>query len=310
MHIHDQKNPFVSSKNILSLVTESPLGVCITDEQGLFIFVNRAFCNLYGYDADELIGQEFTILVPDANKDELTALHNSFINDYSEDDSKSLTELQMEWTVLDRNGNELFIIANAVLLLGKDGSRNKATFVTDITLQKIAEDKLLRANRKLEFHATRDELTALLNRRAGLDRVSKAIALSKVRLEPLSVAFIDVDYFKRINDLYGHQVGDEVLREISDMIMCGIREGDSAVRYGGEEILIIMPRTNAHAALAVVERLRGQLAEKRLSSQAIEVTFSAGIAEYQRGDRKAFLVAADKALYAAKNAGRNRSMLS
>jgi diguanylate cyclase (GGDEF)-like protein/PAS domain S-box-containing protein len=306
MCLNDQVNRLISSNNILSLITSSPLGVCITDEDGKFVFVNKAYCSLYGYEAEELIGQHFTIVVPEAYKDELNALHHSFIFSRVENHDEALTELQTEWTVLNRQGMELTVIVNAVLLLGKDGRRTKATFVTDITQQKNAEEKLLRANRRLEFHASRDELTGLLNRRAGLEQVSREIMLSKVQSKPLSVAFLDVDYFKKINDVYGHQVGDEVLQQISSLILRGIREGDSAIRYGGEEILIIMPGATGTPAFGIIERLRRELLQERLSSEKITVTFSAGVAEYRGGDRKGFLVAADKALYAAKNGGRNR----
>lgn len=310
MPMTEYQLPFISSKNILSLVTESPLGVCLTDADGKFIFVNKAFCTLYGYEPHELIGEDFTIVVPDANKAILQAHHFDFINSYAEDTDEPLKELQAEWTVLNRDGKELTIIANAVLLIGKDGTRTKATFVTDISLQKAAESKLLLVNKQLKLQATRDELTGLFNRRAGLDRVSKEMARSKLSLEPLSVAFIDVDYFKKINDMHGHQVGDEVLQEISCMISSEIRKGDHAVRYGGEELLIIMPNTSADTAQIVIDRLRGLLCEMRLSSPKLAVTFSAGIAQYKSGDRKAFLVKADKALYAAKGAGRNRTIVS
>jgi len=197
------------------------------------------------------------------------------------------------------------IIANAVLLLGKDGKRSKATFVTDITQQKSAEERLLRANRQLEFHATRDELTGLLNRRAGLERVLREMALSRTARTPLSVAFLDVDHFKRINDLHGHQTGDEVLQEFARLIAEGIRETDYAVRYGGEEILIVMPGTTAAAAVTIMERLRTQLSTRLLSSRKIAVTFSAGVAGYAGGGRRTLLADADQALYAAKHAGRN-----
>ena len=167
MQSNQVHNRIISSSNMFSLIKSSPLGVCITDEQGKFIFVNNAYCALYGYQADELIGQDFTIIVPQQARDELMALHHAFIHSSLEDSEQVLTELRSEWTVIDRQGNPLTIIANAVLLVGKDGARSKATFVTDITQQKNAEEKLLRANRQLAYHASRDELTGLLNRRPG-----------------------------------------------------------------------------------------------------------------------------------------------
>ncbi|MCM0753036.1 hypothetical protein DEA98_23885 [Brucella pseudogrignonensis] len=163
-----------------------------------------------------------------------------------------------------------------------------------------AEEKLLRANRQLAYHASRDGLTDLLNRRAGMERVSREIALGRAQSKPLSVAFLDVDHFKKINDTHGHQVGDEVLREISGLIAREVRVGDCAIRYGGEEILVVLPATNATQAVAVIDRLRSALHVQRLSSKQIAVTFSAGIAEYSGGDRRKLLAVADEALYAAK----------
>ncbi len=309
MQINQVHNRIISSSNMLSLIKSSPLGVCITDEQGKFIFVNNAYCALYGYQADELIGQDFTIIVPPQARDELMALNHAFIHSSLEDSEQVLTESRSEWTVIDRQGNPLTIIANAVLLVGKDGARSKATFVTDITQQKNAEEKLLRANRQLAYHASRDELTGLLNRRAGMERVSREIALGRAKSRPLSVAFLDVDHFKKINDTHGHQVGDEVLHEISGLIGSEIRVGDCAIRYGGEEILVVLPATTAAQAVAVIDRLRSALHSQRLSSKQIAVTFSAGIAEYSGGDRRKLLAAADRALYAAKNGGRDRSVV-
>jgi diguanylate cyclase (GGDEF)-like protein len=142
-----------------------------------------------------------------------------------------------------------------------------------------------------------------------MERVSREIALGRAQSKPLSVAFLDVDHFKKINDTHGHQVGDEVLREISGLIAREVRVGDCAIRYGGEEILVVLPATNATQAVAVIDRLRSALHVQRLSSKQIAVTFSAGIAEYSSGDRRKLLAVADKALYAAKNAGRDRSVV-
>lgn len=160
--------------------------------------------------------------------------------------------------------------------------------------------------------ALTDSLTGLHNRRylsSHLDSVMRRMGDSE---KPVSLLMIDVDHFKRVNDTYGHGAGDEVLREVGQRILRNIRGFDLAVRFGGEEFVVVMPDTPIAVALSVAERLCEKMAEEPVritdAQDKIAVTLSIGVAESRdRGDTGGRLLKrADEALYTAKKTGRNR----
>lgn len=166
----------------------------------------------------------------------------------------------------------------------------------------------------LEEQARRDALTGLFNRHYLDQALAKAFkAASAQGAMPLSLIFLDLDHFKRVNDRYGHQTGDEVLRQFGQILLGQCRENDIAARYGGEEFVILLPNTPIEDAVNVAERLRSQLAAATYTGpqgERLTVTLSAGVAAHPTpatfGDLHEHLRAADRALYAAKLAGRNR----
>lgn len=158
----------------------------------------------------------------------------------------------------------------------------------------------------------KDVLTGLGNRRCF--DVTMERAIQDCRRNGISLALImcDIDHFKRINDAFGHQVGDEIIKMFSRVIESCAREGDTVARYGGEEFAIILPSTDRATASALAERMRKQFEAKRLTvretdQQIGQTTASFGIALYRPGDDlKALVQRADAKLYCAKTAGRNR----
>jgi diguanylate cyclase len=161
---------------------------------------------------------------------------------------------------------------------------------------------------RIEELAQTDELTGLPNRRSIVKMLDDEIARGH-RGTPCSVAMIDIDWFKRINDTYGHPAGDEVLRTVAITVFANIRANDRFGRYGGEEFLLVLPGTARDEAALIVERLRAMIAELDWNAFAIDmaVTISAGIASLAPDDSSdAILARADRALYAAKAGGRNR----
>ncbi|WP_432514927.1 GGDEF domain-containing protein [Kineococcus sp. SYSU DK001] len=151
--------------------------------------------------------------------------------------------------------------------------------------------------------ATLDGLTGVANRRTLDEALARAVA--DPGAAPLSVALLDVDHFKAVNDRYGHQAGDEVLRAVAAAAASVVREGDLVARYGGEEFAVLLPRTTPAQAQVLVERLRAAVA----AGTEPRVTCSVGIAAAD-GDAAQVLAAADRALYAAKAAGRDRNVVS
>ncbi len=169
--------------------------------------------------------------------------------------------------------------------------------------------QLKEACKRIEELAELDELTGALNRRCIMRALDEEIARAARARTPLSIALIDLDWFKRINDSLGHPAGDEVLRTFSIALFANLRNIDKFGRYGGEEFLLVLPNTTRDEAAPLVERLRAIVSELDWSafSTGMAVTISAGIATVAVEDSSdAILARADSALYAAKARGRNR----
>jgi diguanylate cyclase len=169
--------------------------------------------------------------------------------------------------------------------------------------------ELKEANRRIEELAELDELTGSLNRRCIMRILDEEVSRAQRTKAPCSIALIDLDWFKRINDTYGHPTGDEVLRTFAITVFANIRNFDRFGRFGGEEFMLVLPDTPRDAALRILDRLRAIVADLDWSafSPGMRVTVSAGIATLQPNDTlDTVLARADGALYEAKAQGRNR----
>jgi len=169
------------------------------------------------------------------------------------------------------------------------------------------------SNRKLEHTAMTDLLTGLPNRRAGMGALNQAWSAAARSGQPLSVMVIDIDWFKRVNDQYGHAVGDKVLEEMAKAFRNVARKGDFICRMGGEEFLVVCQNADLKSSVSAAERLRRSVRAQRIKigNVEIEISVSVGVAtrEAEMTDVEQMVIAADKALYAAKGAGRNRTCL-
>ena len=159
-----------------------------------------------------------------------------------------------------------------------------------------------------ELRASTDRLTGLPNQRAVQDTLKRMVAQASRTITPLTAVLLDLDHFKQINDLYGHDSGDEVLAAVGVAMRLAMRESDFVGRYGGEEFLMLLPSTDTDGAIQVTEAVRAAIAGIRVPTVDRPITASAGVATLPRdaGDSVTLFRAADRALYAAKNAGRNR----
>ena len=167
-----------------------------------------------------------------------------------------------------------------------------------------------RASHVLREQAIRDGLTGLLNRRALDENLPKLMLRASDANRPLSILLFDVDHFKRFNDQHGHDAGDLVLRKVGQRLMDSMREGDLAFRYGGEEMLVLLPGSGAAEAALCAERLRKSISTLNLihrGEQLPPITASVGIAEhpFDGADAESLIKWADRGLYAAKAAGRD-----
>ena len=226
-------------------------------------------------------------------------------------------------TVRDRNGGmltlngEIYREADRIVLVaGYDMQEFEALSTSLLELNEEingAYRDLARTNRELEIRereirqiALTDQLTGVGNRR----RLDEALAMEVERAarfgQPLSLMILDIDHFKRVNDTWGHEAGDRVLRETGCILLSLLRQSDIATRLGGEEFVVLLPVTGAGDAVICAERFRGVLAAQDFGLPG-HVTSSFGVAcLLPRESGAAFLARADGALYAAKQQGRNR----
>lgn len=196
-------------------------------------------------------------------------------------------------------------------------SEKEINYLEQLTNQ--AATTISRANVYAEIlkHATLDALTGFNNRRQLEERIKQEVSSAKRQKRDLCAIMTDIDFFKSVNDTYGHATGDLVLKTVSRVIKLQLRDYDIAGRYGGEEFSIILPYTRILEAKMVAERLRKAVENTKIdiskvnnetNDKNISVTISLGIAEYENGDDEhTILQKADKALYKAKEGGRNKA---
>lgn len=205
-------------------------------------------------------------------------------------DGQQLGTLVAEWS----GGRRSVIVQHTVALLAQVAAHASLALRNAALLVQV------------ERMATIDALTGLSNRRVFDDVLLREVARSFRRGEPLSLVLLDIDHFKQVNDEHGHQVGDEVLRAVSASLKAACRDADLPVRFGGEELAVLMPGCSALEALVAAERLREAIG---VAIAPVPVTASAGVATVPVNARngEALLAAADQALYRSKADGRNRS---
>jgi two-component system, cell cycle response regulator len=173
------------------------------------------------------------------------------------------------------------------------------------------QQELLDTNKRLELLSITDGLTKLHNHRYLQDELARAFEESQRYERPLALAMIDIDFFKKINDTYGHAVGDEVLKCVAALFRDSVRSTDLVARYGGEEFAVMMPETPLADGVMFAEKIRKLIETTPLETQAgpLSATVSIGVASVPHtriGSSKELIIAADKALYRAKRGGRNQ----
>ncbi|MES2162715.1 MAG: diguanylate cyclase [Pseudomonadota bacterium] len=178
-------------------------------------------------------------------------------------------------------------------------------------LQRTLE--LMVANTKLEQLATTDPLTGIGNRRRMTEQINKELERSRRFKHPLSLLMVDIDHFKNVNDIYGHEAGDRAIVAVARALAGGMRNIDMASRFGGEEFVLLMPETDIDVASCAAERLRSDVADLRIegdNGELIALTVSIGVAasmpEGAPDSASSLISRADKALYQAKHEGRDR----
>jgi len=287
-----------------SLVENLPVGIYrnTPGPDGRFVTANPASARMHGYDSIE---EFLRVRVADlyADPSQRKDLSDKLI-------ARGRLE-QEEIRLRRKDGTEFWgaVTAQAV----RDESGQICYFdghMEDITARKLAQEALQEANRRLEELATTDELTGLWNRRRLGEMLKTEIDRALRQETALAIAMFDVDQFKATNDAYGHALGDQVLREVARMFRGAARATDVVARYGGDEVVVLMPDTSAVEAVAAAERIRQAVDHQVVSDghSSVRVTLSAGVAALKLDETDmpdTLLCAADEALFAAKHSGRN-----
>jgi diguanylate cyclase (GGDEF)-like protein len=175
-------------------------------------------------------------------------------------------------------------------------------------------ERLKQSQEALADMAIRDALTGCFNRREFHRRLQEEMAVSRRYGRSLSLLMLDLDHFKVVNDTYGHQVGDEVLKAVAGMVRLQLRAVDMVARFGGEEFTVILPETAVAGGVAVAERIRSHVENSRVTletGEAVQITVSIGVVAFPLSgtapsSEERLIAEADRALYIAKNKGRNR----
>lgn len=271
----------------VALIDESVI-TSSTDLKGNIIYVSNAFCRISKYDKSELIGKNHRIIRhPDMSAEIYRELWKTLTHNQT---------WQGEIKNKAKDGSIYWVYAVISPDFDDNGSKRGYTAIRqDITDKKRAEEL-----------AITDRLTGLYNR-LKLDEVLEyEISKSKRYGTALSLIIIDIDHFKNVNDTYGHQVGDMVLKEVANTLLTCKRESDTIGRWGGEEFLIVLPNTNLAGAMITADKIRTAI-ENYSFSVVGNKTASLGVSEFLVEENEdSFIERADQALYRAKSGGRNQ----
>ncbi|HUS44730.1 MAG TPA: diguanylate cyclase, partial [Phycisphaerae bacterium] len=284
------------------LVEQSRDGIVVLDQNGKVYEANRSYAEMLGYSPEEVRQLHVWDWDNQWTPEQLVEMLRQV------DEKGEHFETQhrrKDGTIID-----VEVSTNGAVMAGQ-----KLVFCVcrDVTDRKRAEEALRQANSKLEELATTDELTGLANRRRFMEILQTEIQRAKRHELPLALVMLDVDGFKAINDTHGHVFGDRVLVEFAKTLRGGARACDTTARYGGDEFMILMPETRVEEAVGAVERVRKAFSQRTISDgrRSLQVTVSAGVSGRQTDGvttADGLVRLADEALYAAKHAGRDRTL--
>jgi len=310
----------------------APCGFIAITYDGVIIEVNQTFLEWMGYERVNLIHQHIEFLMSMPNK---MIFHSYFypninLNDHVEELFISLKHHSGAAIPFLLNGKKYVTgeveCVDCILvpmkkrvdyeleLRSAKKQLEAAYFEKDQALVKLEQihleieqkqHELLNINATLVELAVTDKLTGLKNRRFFQDKLDEQLVLFNQTGKPFSLLILDIDYFKKVNDTFGHQVGDEVLTQLAQILSAHARQDDVVARYGGEEFVIILPETGVQNSIMIAEQLRQAVEQAHWSTGRI--TISIGIATVSETQNNVtILKKADEALYRSKETGRNK----
>ncbi|MBM9536089.1 diguanylate cyclase [Desulfobulbus alkaliphilus] len=274
---------------------------CLYDRDWTMQFVSRGCRELTGYESEELVDNRVvsynSLIVPEYRE--------SIVEQWEKARSSKLP-VELEYRIITADKTVKWVYEKGVLIYDDhDNVLGIEGLIIDISDRKAAEEKL-------SYLAATDELTGLWNRRHFMQALQQEILRARRYGQPFSLLMLDIDHFKAINDRFGHDVGDATLRHFSMVITGNIRKVDIFARTGGEEFMLLLPRTDLDGAYFIAERLRKYLETSPIPADLdpFHISVSIGVTVYtpEIAEPDQMLKIVDDALYEAKKTGRNRSV--
>jgi diguanylate cyclase (GGDEF)-like protein/PAS domain S-box-containing protein len=276
-----------------------------TNKEGIITFANSEFCEISGYSKEELIGQKHSII-------------KSELNDYKV--YKTMWETissgnTWKGTVINKNKKGSIYIVDSIIkpILKNNEIIEYISIRKDITEEYFLKEELKKKNKELKQLSLIDSLTELYNRRGIEEKFHKELSLHFINNQDISVVMIDIDNFKNINDTYGHDIGDFVINEISNILQKNIKKADYVARFGGEEFMLLLPNTYKKDAAKLSDNLRKIIEKYKFSRLDKQITASFGVTSLKDIEKFktiedciiSLTKKADIRLYEAKKQGRN-----
>jgi len=280
--------------------------ICI-DERGCILECNPAVEVLLGWTPEELVGKDLGVLAAGPHGDR----HGAYMLRAMTTGERSIVGRVRRVDALHRSGLPI-PVSLSVTETHHEGHTLFTGVLRDARLELAHEEALAASRQQLEELARRDGLTGVLNRRALLERAAIELARAVREEGEVAVIMLDLDHFKVVNDTHGHLAGDAVLCEAVARVQTAVRVYDLVGRYGGEEFLVVAAGAGLDEAMAVAERIRSAIAERPVvwEGSEIAITTSIGVVSVTSGEDLSHAIGrADAALYAAKDAGRDRVVL-
>ena len=296
---HDitEQKKLADAKAMLSTLVEfSDEAIIGKNLEGTIFSWNSAAERLYGYSEKQAIGRNIKMLFPKDRREEFQKIIHKIAND---EHIKYFETLRVH-----KDGH---LIPVSIMIAPIKNAQGKvvgaSTTARDITQQKLIEEQL-------KHLAEHDSLTGLINRPLFEDRLEQAILLSKRQKCHLAVCFLDIDNFKEINDLYGHTMGDLLLRAVVKRLQTCIRDSDTFARFGGDEFGLILLNISEEKVIELMQKIQKSFLKAFLiEDKTLRVSLSIGISMYPRDGSKLLIEKADTAMYYVKKRGKNNFKL-
>jgi diguanylate cyclase (GGDEF)-like protein/PAS domain S-box-containing protein len=277
-------------------------GVITIDERGLIASFNNAACTIFGYARDEVLGANVSMLMPEPHHGH----HDGYLHQYRTTGEARMIGVAREVQGLRKDGR-VFPMALSVSRATQSGQTTFIGLVRDLSAHQQSQEEI----RRLAFY---DTLTGLPNRRLLVDRLQQAMLASWRTGKYGALMFLDLDHFKQLNDSLGHDVGDELLKQVAERLRSCVQEGDSVARLGGDEFVVLLEALSSHALdaatqskLVATKILEALGRPYQLHNHTYSSTPSIGIVEFHEDKHSLedLMKMADVAMYQAKSSGRN-----